>query len=70
MDKWHGLTMDDIRALEDQTKLELDEERAKVRVTTFSSQQLALYVVMLLNTGILIPIYFQGELKGTAALEE
>ena len=45
MDKWHGLTMDDIRALEDQTKLELDEERAKVRVTTFSSQQLALYVV-------------------------
>ena len=68
MDKWHGLTMDDIRALEDQTKLELDEERAKVRVTTFSSQQLALY--MLLNIGLLIPIYFQGELKGTAALEE
>ena len=36
MDKWHGLTMDDIRALEDQTKLELDEERAKVRIATFS----------------------------------
>ena len=30
MDKWHGMTMDDIRALEEQTKLELDEERAKV----------------------------------------
>ena len=28
MDKWHGLKMEDIRALEDQTKLELDEERA------------------------------------------
>ena len=25
---------------------------------------------MLLNIGLLIPIYFQGELKGTAALEE
>ena len=30
MDKWHGMTMEDIRALEEQTKLELDEERAKV----------------------------------------
>ena len=30
MDKWHGLTMEDIRALEEKTKLELDEERAKV----------------------------------------
>jgi len=29
MDKWHGMTMEDIRALEEQTKLELDEERAK-----------------------------------------
>ena len=26
MDKWHGMTMEDIQALEDQTKL----ERAKV----------------------------------------
>ena len=31
MDKWHGMTMDDIRALEDKTKRELDEERSKVR---------------------------------------
>ena len=30
MDKWHGMTMDDIRALEEKTKLELDEERANV----------------------------------------
>ena len=29
MDKWHGMTMEDIRALEEKTKLELDEERAK-----------------------------------------
>ena len=29
-DKWHGMTMDDIRALEEKTKLELDEERANV----------------------------------------
>ena len=29
MDKWHGMTMEDIRALEEETKLELDEERAK-----------------------------------------
>lgn len=25
MDKWYGLTMDDIRAIEDRTKTELDE---------------------------------------------
>ena len=30
MDKWYGLTMEDIRALEEETKKELDEERAKV----------------------------------------
>ena len=30
MDKWHGMTMDDIRALEEETKNKLDEERAKV----------------------------------------
>lgn len=24
-DKWYGMTMDDIRALEDKTKLELDQ---------------------------------------------
>ena len=30
MDKWHGMTMEDIRALEEETKKELDEERAKV----------------------------------------
>ena len=28
-DKWHGMTMEDIRALEEKTKAELDEERAK-----------------------------------------
>ena len=28
-DKWHGMTMDDIRALEDKTKEELDESRDK-----------------------------------------
>ena len=27
MDRWHGLTMDDIRALEDKTKDELDQQR-------------------------------------------
>ena len=32
MDKWHGMTMDDIRALEEKTKLELDEERSKVSI--------------------------------------
>ena len=36
MDKWHGMTMDDIRALEEQTKLELDEERAKVSQESIS----------------------------------
>ena len=29
-DRWHGMTMEDIRALEEQTKKDLDEERAKV----------------------------------------
>jgi len=35
-DKWHGMTMEDIRNLEEQTKKELDEERAKgeIRGTT------------------------------------
>ena len=28
-DKWHGMTMADIRALEEETKKELDEERGK-----------------------------------------
>lgn len=28
-DKWHGMTMEDIRALEDETKRKLDEERSK-----------------------------------------
>ena len=28
-DKWHGMTMADIRALEEETKRKLDEERAK-----------------------------------------
>lgn len=27
IDKWHGLTMEDIRALEDKTKDELDKQR-------------------------------------------
>jgi len=36
MDKWHGMTMDDIRALEEKTKRDLDEEREKgeIRGTT------------------------------------
>ena len=29
MDRYHGMTMDDIRALEEATKKELDEERGK-----------------------------------------
>jgi len=29
MDRWHGMTMEDIRALEEQTKKDLDEERSK-----------------------------------------
>ena len=28
-DKWHGMTMDDIRALEEETKRKLDEDREK-----------------------------------------
>lgn len=27
MDRWHGLTMEDIRAIEDKTKEELDKQR-------------------------------------------
>lgn len=27
MDRWHGLTMEDIRALEEKTKEELDRQR-------------------------------------------
>ena len=34
MDKWHGMTMEDIRELEEDTKRELDEERAKVEGST------------------------------------
>ena len=30
MDQWHGMTMEDIRALEEETKKRLDEERNKV----------------------------------------
>ena len=30
MDKWHGMTMEDIRALEEETKNKLDQERSKV----------------------------------------
>lgn len=33
MDRWHGLTMEDIRAIEDNTKEELD----RVRILPFSS---------------------------------
>ena len=29
MDKWHGMTMADIRVLEDETTAKLDEERNK-----------------------------------------
>ena len=29
MDKWHGMTMANIRALEDETTARLDEERNK-----------------------------------------
>ncbi|CAG0915808.1 unnamed protein product [Notodromas monacha] len=32
LDKWHGLTMDDIRRIEDETKKELDEQRHKGEV--------------------------------------
>lgn len=32
MDKWHGLTMDDIRRLEDKTKKELDDQRERGNV--------------------------------------
>ena len=32
MDKWHGMTMEDIRALEEETKNKLDEERSKVNM--------------------------------------
>jgi len=32
MDRYHGMTMEDIRALEEKTKKELDEERAKGEV--------------------------------------
>ena len=28
-DKWHGMTMEDIRALEEETKRKLDEDREK-----------------------------------------
>jgi len=31
-DKWHGMTMEDIRALEDQTKEELEKKRAEGEV--------------------------------------
>ena len=51
MDKWHGMTMDDIRALEEKTKLELDEERAKVRFWKMFSLILAYIAV----TNSLIP---------------
>lgn len=57
MDKWHGMTMEDIRALEEETKKELDEERAKVGLYVFKCFHLTLTI-------------FQGELKGTAALDD
>ena len=31
-DKWHGMTMEDIRALEDKTKEELEKKRAEGEV--------------------------------------
>ena len=36
MDKWYGMSMEDIRALEEETKKKLDDERAKgeIRGTT------------------------------------
>ncbi|KAL7670469.1 hypothetical protein ACOME3_005404 [Neoechinorhynchus agilis] len=32
MDKWHGLTIEDIRRIEDETQKELDSQRAKGKV--------------------------------------
>ena len=43
MDKWHGMTMEDIRELEEETKRELDEERAKVKTTTQQVTMLSSY---------------------------
>ena len=59
MDKWHGMTMADIRALEEETKAKLDEERNKVwRKNLFGMfDQFDFWI-------------FQGEIKGTAALEK
>ena len=48
--------MEDIRELEEETKRELDEERAKVKTTGYNV--------------VILSITFQGELKGTAALDD
>ena len=60
MDKWHGMTMADIRALEEETKAKLDEERNKVWRD--------LNILGMFNQFIFS--IFQGEIKGTAALEK
>lgn len=41
LDKYHGLTMDDIRRIEEQTKKELDEARSKgeIRGTTAADEK-------------------------------
>ena len=47
-DKWHGMTMDDIRQLEEKTKKELDEERAKVSIWKYNDQ---CYLISILKLG-------------------
>ena len=44
MDKWHGMTMQDIRDLEDKTKRELDEERAKVCLLIYIIEVVFYYI--------------------------
>ena len=73
-DRWHGMTMEDIRALEEQTKKDLDEERAKVGNSWKTSTSI---FWLLLERGrfsdnshwSFIICILQGEIKGTAAIE-
>ena len=38
IDKWHGLTIEDIRKIEDQTKLDLDKQRQEGEVRGMSEK--------------------------------
>ena len=38
IDKWHGLTIEDIRKIEDQTKLDLDKQRNEGEVRGMSEK--------------------------------